>query len=183
MNSDFAMQGPDDGYVCFDCYSKVWQLGSADQSGAPSSKRQKPCRPTSSTSPRVSAASCRLRIHGRCAKKDIINTVVYAIRQGKYSIAFRQLLSTGPAARRAFIATVKQSVAQDCDVTQAPSTTQSSAERSRSHRFAGAMHWTTFVAQRRRCTPLSSRQCQRILLKLTASCSKPSALLKKIMTF
>ena len=113
MNSDFAMQGPDDGYVCFDCYSKVWQLGSADQSGAPSSKRQKPCRPTSSTSPRVSAASCRLHIHRRRAKKDIINTVVYAIRQGKYTIAFRQLLSAGPAARRAFIATVKQSVARE----------------------------------------------------------------------
>jgi len=63
----------------------------------------------------------------------------------------------------------------NCDNTQAPSTTQSSAELSPWRPFAGAIHWTTFAAQCPHCTPLSPHRCPRVTVKPTASCCKPCA--------
>jgi len=64
---------------------------------------------------------------------------------------------------------------KSCDVTQAPRTTQPSAELSLWRRLAGTMCWTTFAAQCPHCRPLSLRWCRRVALEVMASCSKPCA--------
>jgi len=96
--------------LCLSCHSEVSsrgrQLGLSEAT-------------TSSTSPRRSpkfAVSSRIRCvtsrHSRRKPKhDVISAVALAVTYAKYVKAFRELLATGPAARRAFCCVVKRAVA------------------------------------------------------------------------
>jgi len=92
-------QGPGDGYICFDCCSKVSVKGRSLTSSAANDATTGPTSPkrrklSTSTSP----VHCRRRV----LKRHFASSVSNAVRQAKYAQAFRQLLSCGQAARRAF---------------------------------------------------------------------------------
>jgi len=100
MKANFVhVQGSEDGYVCFQCFSDISSRGRAmtapTMAEPPSAKRRK------SLPQRSPGRRCR-----RESKKYVAAAVSSAIRQAKYARAFRQLLACGKAARLAFNAVV-----------------------------------------------------------------------------
>ena len=89
------VQGPDEGYVCLDCFSKLQIEGY---------RHKDVCSmevPT--TSPKRARLSCRREFsRKRHSKEALISMLSSNLRKSNYRRVFKLLLVTGAAARRAF---------------------------------------------------------------------------------